>query len=85
MTGQLSIFDYKPVDMTSDRKGKSRPAPNWMHRERCENCERWAKYSFKDQPPDGWGTYGFCNEHKQRVLSTSYCMNFDDKTVIKEG
>lgn len=82
MEGQMSLFDYRPPDKTTDRNGKTRPAPDWYHQKRCENCERWARYTQDEQPPCGWGIYGFCNEHKQRVEKTGYCMNFEYKRLL---
>lgn len=63
-------------DMTYDRKGKGHPAPEWMKFERCENCGRWAKYPTNEQPPDGWGCYGWCSEHLHKSIASGYCMNF---------
>lgn len=80
--GQLSIFDMNTefMDKTFDRNGKQqKQVPSWMHYERCENCTRWVRYSVNEQPPCGWGIYGFCNEHKQRTEKTSYCNKFEDK------
>lgn len=79
MEGQLSIFDVRPIDKHSDRYGRKHNAPSWMKYERCENCVRWVMYPTEDQPPCGWGIYGFCNEHKQKVAEISYCRNWEDK------
>lgn len=69
----------EPQDMTYDRKGKGYPAPEWMDYKRCENCSRWAKYQVSEQPPDGWGTIGWCAEHQHKSQAIGYCMNWEDK------
>lgn len=80
MEGQITLFEWKKQnDTTKDRYGKVKKTPKWMRYERCENCQRWAMYSTQDQPPCGWGIFGFCNEHKQRVQGNSYCMNFEER------
>lgn len=82
LEGQYSIFDFEPDDKTEDRDGKTRTAPSWYSYKRCENCQCWARYQKEEQPPAGWGIYGWCTENKHKVEKTSYCGWFDDKNKI---
>lgn len=70
-----------PSDMHSDRYGRLKPAPKWMRYERCENCIRWTMYPTEQQPPDGWGIYGWCAENKYKCKATNFCKNFEDKNT----
>lgn len=81
MDGQMTIFDLKNIfqDLTYDRYGKQHKAPAWMHKERCENCCRWARYQTEEQPPSGWGVKGWCQEHSQKTDKCSYCMNYEKR------
>ena len=79
--GQMTIFDVDMsyLDKHYDRYGREIPAKFWKDNnpyyryDRCENCSRWVRVDVSEQPPAGWGVYGFCQEHKQRCLSGSYC------------
>lgn len=81
MEGQIDIFtlDKSYNDMHYDKFGRGQKAPKWMHYERCENCARWNKYPTEEQPPMGWGCYGFCECHKQRVGDCSYCGKWEER------
>lgn len=86
LEGQMTIFDIldeKPTDYTYDRAEKKRPAPKWYPTERCENCETWNRLPTQEQPPYGWGVYGWCNSHKQRVGATGYCDNWEKRKEKK--
>lgn len=85
MTEQMSIVDYL-LDQTYDRNGSQHPAPDWMDRERCENCRYWSIYPVEEQPPAGWSVVGQCNKSHEpemmkngywRVSSTSYCQEYE--------
>lgn len=82
---QLDLFslDTKYMDVHIDRAGKEHKPPKWMHYERCENCTRWQRLDVSEQPPCGWGIYGFCLEHKQRTGEISYCGKWEDKRRIQ--
>lgn len=82
MQGQMSLFEYVPPDHTFNRQENEYKVPSWMYYERCENCQRWARYPINEQPPCGWGVYGFCNEHKQRTEKCGYCIMFDNKNKL---
>ena len=82
MDDQLSIFDY---DYSHHRDGRLYPAPEWMDKERCENCIYWSIFPKEEQPPAGWGVKGQCNcTHEPEMMKngywivgkTSYCMDF---------
>ena len=78
MSGQISISDYLG-NMTHDRDGSLRPAPEWMDERRCENCNYWMILAKEHQPATGWGVYGQCTSHRHRgheVTQTSYCDDF---------
>lgn len=81
---QLSIFDmdFKFKDKHKDKYGKEHKVPSWMPYERCENCTRWNMYQTEEQPPSGWGIWGWCTEHKEKTSSISYCQNMEDKNKI---
>lgn len=81
MDGQIDLFqiDNSYADEHLDRTGRKLAVPKWLDYERCENCMRWAMLVEQEQPPSGWGVYGFCGEHKQRTQSTGYCQCFEDK------
>lgn len=87
---QITISDYikSLQDMTVDRYGRKRPAPEWMDKERCENCKYWERYPVDEQPPAGWGVFGQCNCYHEpemmvngywKVSKTSYCNDFAGK------
>lgn len=84
MEGQLNLFnlDMSYNDVHCDRFGRKTKVPPWLKYDRCENCVRWVLLDPSDQPPSGWGVYGFCQEHKQRCSSGSYCQEFEDKRSI---
>ena len=86
MQGQISMYDYMS-DMTYDRNGKASPAPDWVDRERCENCTYWSKLLTCDQPPSGWGVKGTCGSHRgQNMYKTgafSFCQEFTDKHIMR--
>lgn len=84
MDGQITLFNLETdfLDETIDKRGISRKPPEWMKYKRCENCTRWQRLDSREQPPDGWGIYGFCMEHKTRCATGSYCNEFDDKRKI---
>ena len=76
MDGQISIMDYMG-DMTIEKNGKMRPAPEWYHKKRCERCQYWN--ISPTQPADGWGIMGMCvsSRHKgHEVSKTSYCDDY---------
>lgn len=79
---QISLFDYKPQDKTTDKNGNTKPADKWQNYKRCENCERWNLINLKEQPPDGWGVLGWCPSLTQRVEKNSFCMNYEDKNEM---
>lgn len=83
MSDQLSFMDY-----TVDRAGQIEIAPDWMRKERCENCKHWHILPIEEQPPAGWGVRGQCNCYHEpkmmangywKVDSTSYCGDFEAK------
>lgn len=81
MEGQMNFSDY-----THKRDGTLYPAPEWMNKERCENCIKWHILPKEEQPPAGWGVKGQCNcihDPKQKGYETtgknSYCCDFEDK------
>lgn len=41
----------------------------------CKWCKRFNKHI--EQPPDGWGKYGWCNCHNEKVSEMSYCQEFE--------
>lgn len=49
----------------------------WRYRNSCVNCQRYVK--SPEQPPEGWGEAGWCNEHKQKVSSAEigYCQKHE--------
>lgn len=73
--------ENNPSDMHSDRYGRFKIAPKWMRYERCENCIRWTMYPTEQQPPDGWGIYGWCQENTYKCKATNFCKNFEDKNT----
>ena len=82
---QMSIVDYL-LDQTYDRNGSQHPAPDWMDRERCENCRYWSIYPVEEQPPAGWSVVGQCNKSHEpemmkngywKVGKTSYCQEYE--------
>lgn len=83
---QITLFDVNTeyMDETIDRSGRSRKPPKWMRYERCENCARWQRYDVEDQPPCGWGIYGFCAELKGKHEATDYCGHYEDKRRMRQ-
>lgn len=81
MDGQLSLFDIdlSYTDKTYDRNGEGQAVPSWMGFDRCENCERWHRLTASEQPPAGWGVYGWCAEHNNRTEKCSYCCNIKNQ------
>lgn len=91
---QMSIEQYESDEVygmtwtcrSNVSKGKKRPIRDfdrtWMWDERCETCQSWSVLLPSDQPPDGWGVYGFCSaltavNHKEyRTESHSYCEHY---------
>lgn len=49
----------------------------WRYRNSCINCTRYVKGT--EQPPEGWGEVGWCNQHKQKVGSAEigYCQKHE--------
>lgn len=89
MSGQISISEYLS-DRTYRRDGSLHPAPEWMKKERCENCMWWDIFPKENQPPDGWGIKGQCNCYHDPetmkngywvVNQTSYCNDFKEKEL----
>lgn len=85
MEGQINLFnlDMSYADYHCDRYGEKAKVPKWMNYKRCENCVRWIRLDTSEQPPSGWGTYGFCQENLQRCGSCSYCQSFEDKRKVE--
>lgn len=82
--GQLNITDYL-YGFSRDRNGRLYEAPEWMAKERCENCRYWQILPAEEQPPAGWGVKGQCNcIHEPEMMKngywivnkTSYCNDF---------
>lgn len=76
MDGQITLSEYI-ADMTVDKHGRLKPAPEWYPSERCELCINWSL--SPKQPADGWGIYGPCTSHRHmghEVSKTSYCDDF---------
>ena len=89
MTDQISITDFL-ADQTHDRGGNLKPAPEWMRKERCENCKYWEIFQEELQPPDGWGVIGQCNcSHEPQMMRngywktgrTGYCQDYQRKEL----
>lgn len=51
----------------------------YMYDERCETCTHWTLDVPSNQPPDGWGVYGFCsaltaiNHKEHRTMHSGFC------------
>lgn len=79
---QITLFDYKPPDKTTDKYGRLKNARLWQHYERCENCIRWVLLTLDKQPPDGWGVYGWCPCLLSKQEKNSFCGSFEDKNAM---
>lgn len=90
MEGQITLTEYMRSlpDLSRDRYGRIYKAPEWMDRERCENCKYWEMLQVEEQPPAGWGVKGQCNcTHEPEMMKngywivskTSYCNDFISK------
>lgn len=77
------MWNVEPIDETFDEKGKKGKIPFFYKYERCENCPAWNRLDVKEQPPCGWGVYGWCNIHKQRTQKIGYCQKWEDKRKFK--
>lgn len=80
--GQMTLADVQR-DMFFDRHGHSKPAPAWVNKKRCGNCQYWQILPEYDQPPCGWGTRGLCGGHESQnrytTAQTSYCQEWRNK------
>ena len=72
MNNQMTLCEYL-TGQTRDRNGRLYPAPEWMDRERCENCRYWEIIPISEQPPEGWGVKGQCNySHEPEMMKNGY-------------
>lgn len=86
MSEQITLFniDTECMDETISKNGKKSKPPKWMQYKRCENCTRWNRFDKSEQPPDGWGIYGYCAEHIQKTGACSYCDKWEDIRRLNE-
>jgi hypothetical protein len=54
---------------------KYKVVPDWYPVHRCQTCMNWSCNT--EQPPAGWGIYGFCSLHKEKTSHCSDCCEND--------
>ena len=70
---KIECFPEHPTAHGSCPKYKQ--VPEFYHVHRCQTCKFWSCNA--EQPPAGWGIYGFCSRHKEKTSSTSDCCEND--------